>query len=262
MSDAAVHVKLEDRQAGRIGHVTVDNARKLNCLSTALIVQLTQAFVKLAEDKALRAVVLTGRGDRAFIGGADLNELGGMCADSARLYITRLHGACKAIRDCPVPVIGRVNGFCLGAGLEVAASCDFRAAADTAQFGMPEVVMGLPSVIEAALLPGLIGWGRTREMLLTGAMFSAAEALAVGFVQKAVPASELDAAIEHWLAAICRATPAAIRSQKALMNRWERVSVEEGILAGIDALSQAYTTGEPQAAIGAFLAAKAKKGSR
>jgi len=262
MSDAAVHVKLVDRQAGRIGHVTVDNALKLNCLSTALIVQLTQAFVKLAEDKALRAVVLTGAGTRAFIGGADLNELGGMCADSARLYITRLHGACKAIRDCPVPVIGRVNGFCLGAGLEVAASCDFRAAADTAQFGMPEVVMGLPSVIEAALLPGLIGWGRTREMLLTGAMFSAAEALAMGFVQKAVPASDLDAAIEHWLAAICRATPAAIRSQKALMNRWERVSVEEGILAGIDALSQAYTTGEPQAAIGAFLAAKAKKGSR
>ena len=196
MSDAAVLVKLEDRPSGRIARVTVDNARKLNCLSTPLIVQLTQAFVKLADDQALRAVVLTGSGDRAFIGGADLNELGGLCADSARLYITRLHGACKAIRDCPVPVIGRVNGFCLGAGLEVAASCDFRAAADTAQFGMPEVVMGLPSVIEAALLPGLVGWGRTREMLLTGAMFSAAEALAMGFVQKAVPADELDAAVE------------------------------------------------------------------
>jgi enoyl-CoA hydratase/carnithine racemase len=253
---------LEDRQAWRIGHVTVDNARKLNCLSTALIVQLTQAFVKLAEDKALRAVVLTGAGGRAFIGGADLNELGGMCADSARLYITRLHRACKAIRDCPVPVIGRVIVFCLGAGLEVAASCDFHAASDTAQFGMPEVVMGLPSVIEAALLPGLIGWGRTREMLLTGAMFSAAEALAMGFVQKAVPAGELDAAVEHWLAAICRATPEAVRSQKALMNHWERVSVEEGILAGIDALSEAYTTGEPQAAIGAFLAAKEKRGAQ
>jgi enoyl-CoA hydratase len=259
MSQPAVHVKLDDRSSGRIGRVTVDNARRLNCLSTPLIVQLTQAFVKLADDKALRAVVLTGSGSRAFIGGADLNELGGLCADSARLYITRLHGACKAIRNCPVPVIGRVNGFCLGAGLEVAASCDFRAAADTAQFGMPEVVMGLPSVIEAALLPGLVGWGRTREMLLTGAMFSAAEALAMGFVQKAVPANELDAAVEHWLVAICRATPQAVRSQKALMNRWQRVSLEEGVLAGIDALSDAYTTGEPQAAIGEFLAAKAKR---
>jgi enoyl-CoA hydratase/carnithine racemase len=259
MTDAAVHVKLADGQAGRIGHVTVDNARKLNCLSTALIVELTQIFGKLSEDKTLRAVVLTGSGGRAFIGGADLNELGAMCADSARLYITRLHRACKAIRDCPVPVIGRINGFCLGAGLEVAASCDFRAAADTAQFGMPEVVMGLPSVIEAALLPGLIGWGRTREMLLTGAMFSAAEALAMGFVQKAVPAAGLDAAIEPWLAAIGRATPEAVRSQKSLIDRWQRVSLEEGILAGIDALSQAYTTGEPQAAIGAFLASKKKR---
>ena len=118
--------------------------------------------------------------------------------------------------------------------------------------------MGLPSVIEAALLPGLIGWGRTREMLLTGAIYSAAEALEMGFVQKVAPAAELDAAIEPWLAAIRRATPEAIRSQKALMDRWERVSVEEGIVAGIDALSDAYKTGEPQAAIGAFFAGKKK----
>jgi enoyl-CoA hydratase/carnithine racemase len=121
---------------------------------------------------------------------------------------------------------------------------------------MPEVHMGIPSVIEAALLPGQIGWGRTREMLLTGVLYSGREALEMGFVQKTVPMSELDAAIEPWLAGICRATPEAIRSQKALMDRWQRVSVEEGIHAGIDALSDAYKTGEPQAAIAAFFAAK------
>jgi enoyl-CoA hydratase/carnithine racemase len=261
MSEAGAKVKIEERRDGRVARVTVDNAAKLNCLSTPLIVAMTQAFAKLGEDRALRAIVLTGAGERAFIGGADLNELGGLCADSARLFITRLHMACKAIRDCPVPVIGRVNGFCLGAGLEVAASCDMRAAADGARFGMPEVRMGLPSVIEAALLPGLIGWGRTREMLLTGELSSAAEALAMGFVQKVASTSELDAAVEPWLAGICRATPEAIRSQKALMNRWERVSVEEGVLAGIDALAEAYKTGEPQAAIAAFFAGKkAKRG--
>jgi enoyl-CoA hydratase/carnithine racemase len=259
MSEAAVHVKIEGPDGRRIARVTVDNARKLNCLTTPLIVALAEAFAKLAGDRALRAVVLTGAGERAFIGGADLNELGGLCADSARLYITRLHQACKAIRHCPVPVIGRINGFCLGAGLEVAASCDMRAAAETARFGMPEVVMGLPSVIEAALLPGLIGWGRTREMLLTGEMFSAGDALTMGFVQKVAPAERLDEAIDHWLTAICRAAPEAVRSQKALMNRWERVSVEEGILAGIDALSDAYKTGEPQAAIAAFFAGKATR---
>jgi len=258
MSEAGVHVKTEGTYGAGIAVVTVDNQRRLNCLSTPLIVSLAEAFARLGENSTLRAVVLTGAGDRAFIGGADLNELGGLCADSARLFITRLHQACEAIRVCPVPVIGRINGFCLGAGLEVAASCDFRAAAEGAQFGMPEVHMGLPSVIEAALLPGLIGWGRTREMLLTGAMYSAAEALAMGLVQKTVPAADLDAAVEQWVTAICRATPEAIRSQKALMNRWERVSVDEGIYAGIDALSDAYRTGEPQAAIAAFFASKTR----
>ena len=252
MTEATVHVKIEDRPAAARSPRHRRQCAQAQLPVDELNVRLAEIFTELSGDTSLRAVVLTGAGDRAFIGGADLNELGALCADSARLYITRLHQACTAIRDCPVPVIGRVNGFCLGAGLEVAASCDMRVAAERPQFGMPEVVMGIPSVIEAALLPGLIGWGRTREMLLTGASFGAGEALAMGFVQKVVPAAGLDAAVDHWLAAIFRATPEAVRSQKALMNRWQRVSVDEGILAGIDALSDAYKTGEPQAAIKAF----------
>lgn len=258
MTEAAVHVKTEERPFGRIATVTVDNQRRLNCLASPTIVSLGQAFTKLASDDGLRAIILTGAGDKAFIGGADLNELGGCCADSVRLFITRLHMACLAIRTCPVPVIGRVNGFCLGAGLEVAASCDMRVSSDTAIYGMPEVHMGLPSVIEAALLPGLIGWGKTREILITGETFGAEPALAMGFVQKVVPAAELDAAVDHWLGLIGRATPKAVRNQKALMNRWEKVSVDEGVYAGIDAISEAYTTGEPQAAIKAFFDAKKK----
>jgi enoyl-CoA hydratase/carnithine racemase len=260
MTDAAVHVKRDERPAGVVAHVTVDNRRKLNCLSTPLIVGVADAFAGLAEDRRLRAVVLTGAGDRAFIGGADLNELGALQPDSAREFITRLHKACRAIRDCPVPVIGRIGGFCLGAGLELAASCDVRAAAESAQFGMPEVQMGIPSVIEAALLPGLIGWGRTREMLLTGALIPAAEALAMGLVQKLVPAADLDAAVEAWVAVICRAPPQAVRAQKALMNRWQQLSLEEAIQAGIDALSDAYKTDEPSAAIAAFLARRKPSG--
>ncbi|MFN3746161.1 MAG: enoyl-CoA hydratase [Hyphomicrobiaceae bacterium] len=259
MTEAAVHVKTEDRPSGRVATVTIDNQRRLNCLASATIVSLTRAFRTLCEDPALRAVILTGAGDKAFIGGADLRELGACDADTVRLFITRLHQACLAIRECPVPVIGRVNGFCLGAGLEVAASCDMRVSSDNAIYGMPEVHMGLPSVIEAALLPGLIGWGKTREILMTGETFGAEAALAMGFVQKVVPAAALDAAVDHWLGLIGRATPKAVRNQKALMNRWERVSVEEGVYAGIDAISEAYTTGEPQAAIKAFFEAKEQK---
>ena len=259
MSEAVVHVKVEEHHGAPVALVTVDNRAKLNCLSTPAIVDLRAAFEKLSVDRTLRAVVLTGAGERAFIGGADLNELGAFCADSARTFITRLHQACAAIRKCPVPVIGRINGFCLGAGLEVAASCDFRSASTNATFGMPEVHMGIPSVIEAALLPGQIGWGRTREMLITGVLYSAADALAMGFVQKVAELADLDAAIDPWLAGIARAAPEAVRAQKALIDRWERASIEEGIYAGIDALSDAYKTGEPQAAIKAFFAAKSKR---
>jgi enoyl-CoA hydratase len=254
MTEAGVSVKMVQQHGSRgpVAYVTIDNRSRLNVLSTPIIVALRETFEKLSRDEALRAVVLTGAGDRAFIGGADLNEL----------FITRLHMACKAIRGCPVPVIGRINGFCLGGGLEVAAAADMRVVVEGAVLGMPEVVMGLPSVIEAALLPGLIGWGKTREILLTGETFGAEEALAMGFAQKVVPVAGLDAAVEHWLTLLLRATPQAVRAQKALMNRWQRVSVDEGIYAGIDALSDAYKTGEPQAAIAAFFAEKAKRKAR
>lgn len=259
MTTPTVRTHLHEHGDGHaVATVEVDNSSRLNCLSSEQVDRLRQAFEDLSNNAALRAVILTGAGDKAFIGGADLNELGNLSADSGRLYITGLHKACRAIREFPLPVIARVNGFCLGAGLEVAASCDMRAAVETAILGMPEVHMGLPSVIEAALLPGQIGWGRTREMLLTGQTYSASEALQMGFVQRVAPMAELDQVIGRWLDGICTAAPEAIRNQKQLMNRWEKVSVEEGVLAGIDALSDAYRTGEPQARIGEFFAAKAR----
>ena len=207
-------------------------------------------------------MVLTGAGDRAFIGGADLNELGALCADSARLFITRLHRACKAIRDCPVPVIGRINGFCLGAGLEVAASCDMRAAADGGALRHARGAHGaaLGDRGGAAAGPDRLGphaRDAADRRALLGGRGAGHGFRAEGRARR--PGSI--AAVDDWLAGICRATPEAIRSQKALMDRWQRVSVEEGVMAGIDALSDAYKTGEPQAAIKAFFAAKnAKRG--
>jgi enoyl-CoA hydratase/carnithine racemase len=246
------------RPGDTIATVSVDNRARLNCLSTSIVTALREAVEALGKDLSVRAIVITGAGDRSFIGGADLRELGGLDHDGGRLYITNLHKACAAIRNAPQPVIARVNGFCLGAGLEVAASCDMRVAADTAVFGMPEVHMGLPSVIEAALLPGLIGWGMTREILITGETFDARRAAGMRFVERVVPGGELDDAVDKWLAAICRAAPEAVLSQKRLINRWQQTSVDEGIYAGIDALAEAYDTGEPQARIEAFFAAKAK----
>jgi enoyl-CoA hydratase/carnithine racemase len=251
-----VEVQLEDRATGRVAWVRMDNQSRLNAGSLELVEQLKTAFETLAGDDELRAVVLTGAGDRAFMAGADLNDLAGLDPDSGRNFITRLHHAAAAIRALPVPVIGRLRGFCLGAGLELAAACDFRVADETFVMGMPEVKVGLPSVIEAALLPRLIGWGRTREMLLTGVNYDANEALAMHFVEKLVVRAELDNWVEVWLGRILEAGPVAVRAQKALIGQWEELGLAASIKAGIDTFSDAYKTNEPNRMLAPFMKPK------
>jgi enoyl-CoA hydratase len=161
---------------------------------------------------------------------------------------------CKVVRDLPVPVIARVNGFCLGAGLELMAACDLHIASDNAVFGMPEVKIGLPSVVEAALLPQLIGWGRTKLLVYTGDNVDARTALDWGLVEKVVPAAELDAALGVWVNSIVESGPKAIRLQKELVREWEAMPVNEAIEAGIRSIQRAYQTDEPTRMVGAAIA--------
>jgi enoyl-CoA hydratase/carnithine racemase len=250
-------VRIEEREPdARVAYVTINNARKLNTLNSALMADYVAAFEGLAHDEALRCVVLTGAGDRAFIGGADIDEMATIDATTARAFITRVHRCCHAPRELPVPVIARVQGYALGAGLEVAAACDLRVAAETAQFGMPEVKLGIPSVVEAALLPMLVGWGRTREMLLLGENFSAREAAAWGLVERVVPSAGLDAAVERSVSAILAAGPHAVRLQKKLIRAWEDLPLRAAVSAGIDAFAASFSTDEPQREMAKFLAAR------
>ncbi|MCC6718834.1 MAG: enoyl-CoA hydratase/isomerase family protein [Acetobacteraceae bacterium] len=244
----------EDRAGGRIARVVIDNRAKLNVLNSALSAALEAAFRRLAADDTLRAVVLAGAGTRALIGGADIREMAGLTPATARAFITQLHNVCSAIRALPVPVIARMQGYCLGGGLEVAAACDMRIASDDAVMGMPEVRVGIPSVIEAALLPRLIGWGRTRRILMTGETFDAAKALAWGMVEEVVPAAELDAAIDRVLADLLAGAPHAIRLQKSLIAQWEERGIAGAIAAGIDSFAEAWTTPEPARRMADFLA--------
>jgi enoyl-CoA hydratase len=253
-----VTVRYEQHPRGRIAFVSVDNRKKLNSLSTLVMGQFTDLFHGLAADLALRAVVLAGAGDKAFIGGADIDEMAAVKSPAqGRAFIQRVHGCCQAIRDTPVPVIGAINGWCLGAGLEVAAACDMRLAADTAQFGMPEVKLGIPSVVEAALLPSLIGWGRTRRILMTGETFGAAEALAWGLVEEVHSPALLFAAVEDLLDKLMEAEPRAVQIQKALIRAWEDLPLSQAIAAGVDAFEDAWTTDEPKDAMARFQAARA-----
>ncbi|MFI4976947.1 MAG: enoyl-CoA hydratase [Caulobacterales bacterium] len=254
-------VRTEARDGGLVGFVTIDNQRRLNCLGSPLLEAFAGAVRKLADEAGLRVIVVTGAGERAFAGGADIDELAALSGpEAARAFITRVHLACAAVRDAPVPVIARINGYALGAGLELAAACDMRIAADTAVFGMPEVKLGIPSVVEAALLPGLVGWGRTREILLTGETFGAAEALDWRLVEKVVPARELDAGVEGWIAAILSAKPRALALQKALIRQWEEAPMSEAIVAGVNSLAAAFETDEPARAMAQFKADQARRG--
>lgn len=172
---ADIVVRLETLAGGqRVAHVTIDNPRRANCLGSALMRRFQARLAELADDAALHALVLTGAGGRAFVGGADIDEMAGLDVEGARAFITQVHRCCEAVRRFPAPVIARIDGVVLGAGLELAAACDLRVASDHARFGMPEVHLGIPSVVEAALMPHLVGWGRARELLLLGETFDAA----------------------------------------------------------------------------------------
>lgn len=237
------------RHAG-VATLSINNPTRLNCLGTAQINAFIDAVTQLADDPDLRVLVITGEGDRAFMGGADLLKLGALTPATAREFLTLIHRMCKVLRDLPVPVIARVNGYCLGAGLEVMAACDMHIASDNAVFGMPEVKIGLPSVVEAALLPGLIGWGRTKVLLYTGDNIDARTALEWGLVEKVVPANELDAALAVWVNAISESGPHAIRLQKGLIREWEAMPVNDAIEAGIRCIVRAYQTDEPTRMVG------------
>jgi enoyl-CoA hydratase len=238
------------RRNGGVATVSINNAARLNCLGHAQITAFIDAVAALADDSDLRVLVVTGEGDRAFMGGANLHELGALNSARARDFLTLIHRMCKVLRDLPVPVIARVNGFCLGAGLEVMAACDMHIASDNAVFGMPEVKIGLPSVVEAALLPQLIGWGRTKLLLYTGDNIDAATALTWGLVEKVVPLAELDAALGRWVDSIVESGPKAIRLQKELIREWEAMPVNDAVAAGIRCMYRAYQSDEPTRMVG------------
>lgn len=254
----SVRHEFEQRAGGTVARVTLDNPRKLNILTREALGALVETMREVELNAGLRAVVITGAGEKAFIGGADLDTLGALDSLSAREFIGMVHHACAAVRDCPVPVIARVNGWCIGAGVELAAACDLRIAADTAAFAMPEVRLGIPSVVEAALLPRLVGAGRARWLVMTGETIGARQAFEWGLVEKVVPAEHLDSAVDAALDAVLAASDEAIRAQKYLAKLWEEAPLEASVRASVDEFARAYETPEPARRIRAFRSRRRK----
>ncbi|MDR1968719.1 MAG: enoyl-CoA hydratase/isomerase family protein [Burkholderiaceae bacterium] len=237
-----------------IATVTIREAGSLNILGTPVIADLRQAFEDLAAREDLRTVVLRGTGDKAFVAGADIKEMGALTTESARTFIDGLRGLCEAVRQCPVPVIARLPGWTLGGGLELAAACDIRLASNRAQFGMPEVKVGIPSIIHAALLPRLVGQARASWLLLTGDNIDAAQALAWSLVDAVVPQERLDDEVARMARQFASYGPRVLRQQKRLLGEWQASDLDTAILRGVDEFASAFATGEPARFMAPFIA--------
>ena len=233
------------RDSRGVVRATICNAGSLNILGSAVINDVREGLERLAKDRTIRVLVLAGQSEKSMIGGADIKEMATLNQKTAEAFITRLRDLCEAVRAFPAPVIARLPGWCLGGGLEVAAACDFRVAAHDAKFGMPEVRVGIPSVIHAALLPRLIGWGRARWLVMTAENIDAPTALAWGLVDKVASQGGLDAAVEDVVDMLLECGPEALRSQKALLRQWEELPLTESVNLSIGVFGKSFLTEEP-----------------
>ena len=208
MADALIAI-MDD---GAVRTVTVNRPDKLNALNRATLEALDTAFAEAAADPAVRVVVLTGAGPKAFVAGADIAEMNGLSAVQGRDFSLLGQGLMRRIERMPKPVIAKINGFALGGGLELAMACHLRVAAETAKVGQPEVNLGLiPGFGGSQRLLRLCGRAAALELCLLGTPITAARAAQLGIVNEVVPAAELDARVQTIASQLASAAPLALR---------------------------------------------------
>ena len=201
--------------AGRIARITIDREEKRNALNVAVMSDLREAFAKAREDEGCRVVVLTGAGDKAFCAGADL---GGFTSDQSKAQQHLLRGALADLfwdmTRLGKPVVARVNGHALAGGFGLLCACDLAISTDTATFGMPEINMGLWPFIITATVARSIARGHVLDLMMTGRRIDAAEALAIGAVNRVVAASDLDEAVDELASTLASRSPLTMRLGK------------------------------------------------
>jgi len=209
---------------GGVTRIFLNRPEKVNALDSELLQKLLAAFLNILEFPDTRVVVLGGRG-KAFCGGADVRELSALNASNAGAFVQRIHDVCAALRKLPVPVVARLHGAVVGAGLEIAAACDLRVAAEGTRFSMPEVRLGIPSVVEAALLPRLMGSGRAAWLVLTGEAIDARRAYEWGLVEQVGDDDAVDALVR----CLMKNDREALTMQKQLLQLWEEAPLSTSI---------------------------------
>ena len=243
---------------GAIATVTVNRPKVLNALNTPTWADLRAAFEDARNDVAVRGVVLTGAGDKAFIAGADISELAHASAVEAERASRFGQEILQLIENLGKPVIAAINGFALGGGCETAMACTIRIAVDTARFGQPEVKLGLlPGGGGTQRLPRLVGKGRALQLILSGGMISAQEAYRIGLVNEIVPAANLIARAEEILKQIAANAPVAVRLSLEAVNKGMDTSQNEGFALEASYFGLCAATDDKKEGTSAFLEKRA-----
>jgi enoyl-CoA hydratase len=247
------HLLFETDEAG-IALVTVNRPEKRNALSAAVVAELHDAFERIAAGASIRAAIVTGAGEKAFVAGADINELAALSPVEAREYSLRGQGAFRKLETLGKPSVAAVNGYALGGGLELAMACTVRFASENAQFGQPEVKLGIiPGFGGTQRLPRLVGRGRALELLLSGEPIAAAEAHRIGLVGAVVPQADLLSYSRAWLAKALANAPVALGLALEAVDVGLEAGLEAGLRFEAAAFAVCAATGDGREGTRAFL---------
>jgi enoyl-CoA hydratase len=237
-----------------IARITINRPDKLNALNATVIGELGQAVTQIETDDAVRGVLLTGAGPKAFVAGADISELASQGPGDGKARAQQGQLVFRRLERCGKPVVAAVNGFALGGGCELAMACHLRVASEGARFGQPEVKLGLgPGYGGTVRLPRLVGKGRALELLLTGEMIDAAEAWRIGLVNRVVPADRLMVEAEELLRKILDNGPLAVRFVIEAVDAGLELSVEDGLLLEANHFGLLSATTDMREGTAAFL---------
>jgi enoyl-CoA hydratase len=238
---------------GSIATLTINRPDKRNALNGATRMQFMEALDRLQAIDAVRVVVVTGAGETAFVGGADVTEFADR-TPMEQLSVMKRRTVYQAVEEFPQPVIAAINGYCLGTGCELAMACDIRIAADNAKLGQPEVKLGImPGGGGTQRLPRLVGMGRALKLLLTGDIISSQEALAIGLVDEVVAASELTGRVKELAERIAQRSPVAVRLIKQAVRASARMPLGEGLRLETSLFGLAFASQDKAEGIAAFL---------
>ncbi|MFI5173919.1 MAG: enoyl-CoA hydratase-related protein [Terriglobia bacterium] len=213
-----------------LAYVTINRPAKLNALNRAVMRELDEVFTEISEDDSIRAVILTGAGEKAFVAGADINELATQSPIEGKEFSLWGQKVLKRIENLGKPVIAAINGYALGGGCELALACTLRIASENARMGQPEVRLGIMAGYGGTQrLPRLVGKGMAMQLLLTGEQISGTEAFLVGLVNKVVPFAELIPTAEKMAQAMVANAPLAVKYSMEAVNRGLEVTQDEGL---------------------------------